>query len=79
MAYAFRLCLSRNPTQQEIQRLSMLFYDVSKRYAQQKEEAVKLATDPIGPLPDGANPAEVAAWTVVANVLLNLDEFLARR
>ena len=40
--------------------------------------AEKLATDPIGPLPDGIDPRDAAAWTVVGNVLLNLDETLAR-
>jgi hypothetical protein len=29
-------------------------------------------------LPAGADAAEVAAWTVVANVLLNLDETITR-
>ena len=44
------------------------------------EEAARLmATEPIGPLPDGADAAELAAWTVVGNVLLNLDETLMRR
>jgi hypothetical protein len=29
-------------------------------------------------LPPGADVADLAAWTVVANVLLNLDEFLMK-
>jgi hypothetical protein len=37
---------------------------------------MKLATDPIGPLPPGIEANEMAAWVLVANVLLNLDEFL---
>jgi hypothetical protein len=37
-----------------------------------------MATDPIGPLPTGMDPAELAAWTTVANVLLNLDGVLTR-
>ena len=41
--------------------------------------AAKLATDPLGPVPDGANVAELAAWTVVGNVLLNLDEMFMKR
>ena len=40
--------------------------------------AAALATDPIGPLPDGADAADLAAWTAVANVLLNLDAVLTR-
>ena len=32
-----------------------------------------------GPLPQGPNVADLAAWTVVGNVLLNLDEMLMKR
>jgi hypothetical protein len=38
-----------------------------------------MATNPIGPLPKGANAADLATLTVVANVLLNLDETLMKR
>lgn len=46
--------------------------------AEDVEDARALATDPLGMLPDGADPVEYAAWTVVANVLLNQDAFLTR-
>ena len=36
-------------------------------------------TDPLGPLPAGMDPVDLAAWTVVGNVLLNLDETFAKR
>jgi hypothetical protein len=38
-----------------------------------------MATDPIGPLPNGGDSIELASWSSVANVLLNLDEVLMRR
>jgi hypothetical protein len=38
-----------------------------------------MATDPVGPAPEGQDVAELAAWTVVSNVLLNLDEMLMKR
>jgi hypothetical protein len=38
-----------------------------------------MATKPIGPVPPGVDVAELAAWTVVGNVLLNLDETIAKR
>ena len=37
-----------------------------------------MATDPLGPLPAGMDAAELAAWTVVSNVLLNLDGVLTK-
>jgi invasion protein IalB len=41
--------------------------------------AAKLAQDPLGPLPEGTNLPEHAAWTVVCNVILNLDEVFMKR
>jgi hypothetical protein len=38
-----------------------------------------VATKPIGAVPAGAEVAELAAWTLVGNVLLNLDETLMKR
>ena len=43
------------------------------------KEAQQLATEPLGPLPPGMDVVELAAWTVVGNVLLNLDEMFAKR
>ena len=43
------------------------------------QQARMLATVPLGPAAADADHAELAAWTVVANVLLNLDETLAKR
>jgi len=37
-----------------------------------------LATNPLGPLPEGLAAPEAAAWSVVGNVLLNLDGVLTR-
>ena len=38
-----------------------------------------MATKPLGPAPKELDVVDLAAWTVVANVLLNLDETLAKR
>jgi hypothetical protein len=38
-----------------------------------------MATNPLGPAPSGSSVADLAAWTVVGNVLLNLDEMLMKR
>jgi ABC-type Fe3+-hydroxamate transport system substrate-binding protein len=48
------------------------------RYRKDPVAAMKLATDPIGPLSQGMDAAEQAAWTVVSNVLLNLDAVLTK-
>ena len=56
-----------------------LYHKARERYAANPKAAMELATQPLGPLPQGADPVETAAWTVVGNVLLNLDEMFAKR
>jgi hypothetical protein len=58
--------------------LLALYASEIAHYQKNEEDARKLATEPIGPLPDGVTPAEAAAWTVVGNVLLNLDGVLTK-
>jgi mono/diheme cytochrome c family protein len=77
--YAFRLCLTRDPREAELAKLEGLFEKAKKQLAATPANALDLATKPLGPLPQGMNPADAAAWTIDANVLLTLDETLARR
>jgi len=76
---AFRRTLLREPTPAERERLRELTRQTREAFRDQPDRAVKMATDPLGPLPAGADPAEYAAWTVVANVVLNLDEMFMKR
>jgi hypothetical protein len=75
---AFRLSLLREPAPEEIERLVALHREERRGFAGDPEAAKKLASDPLGPPPDVADVAELAAWTLVANVIMNLDEFLTR-
>jgi hypothetical protein len=77
--YGFRLCLARPPQTKEAERLAALFSGAQAGLVGNPKEALKLATDPLGPLPKDTDAIEMAAWTVVANVLLNLDETFAKR
>jgi hypothetical protein len=77
--YAFRRCLTRPGSPQEIQRLAQLYQTTLEQYEQSPKDAEAMATKPLGPAEKGANLRELAAWTVVSNVLLNLDETLAKR
>lgn len=76
--FGFRATLVREPRSAELDRLVELWEQTRQQYASQPEAATQLATDPIGPLPEGSDPAEMAAWTLVGNVLLNLDETLMK-
>ena len=71
----FRLVLARQPSPVEVDRLVRLHAEALVDYRQAPEAARKLATEPLGPPPaDLADLPDLAAWTVVANVILNLDE-----
>ncbi|MFO0901246.1 MAG: DUF1553 domain-containing protein [Pirellulales bacterium] len=79
LAFGFRTCLTRLPSAAELERLTTLYDDLRARYAGDEPLARSLATDPIGPPPEGVAIADLAAWTAVANVLLNLDEMFMSR
>ncbi len=76
--YALTLCQCRPPRPEQIEPLLSLYSAELDRYRKDRAAAVALATEPIGPAPAGVDPAELAAWTAVANVLLNLDSVLSR-
>ena len=78
-SYGFRLALTRVPTEPELARLVALYESARAALAADPTKAAALATKPIGALPTGIDVVDAAAWTVVGNVLLNLDEFLAKR
>jgi hypothetical protein len=75
----FRRVLSRPPSDTELKRLLDLREELLADYRKDHKKAAEMATVPISPLPAGADPAELAAWTAVAGVLFNLDETLLKR
>jgi hypothetical protein len=81
VVYAFRRCLARKPTPDESAELLQLVAKQKQRFAQPDAKPMELAApDPKNPmkLPDGTTPADLAAWTVVSRVLLNLDETVTK-
>ncbi len=77
--FGLRACLLREPGDAEVSRIVQLFETAKSRFSQLPEQAKLMAEEPIGPIPEGADPIEMAAWTVVGNVLLNLDEMFLKR
>jgi hypothetical protein len=76
--YGLNLALARPPSDEQVKALMELYEKELVHYRADADAAKQLATDPLGPLPDGLAPAEAAAWTVVGNVLLNLDGVLTK-
>jgi mono/diheme cytochrome c family protein len=75
LVYAFRLCLSREPSAREQQTLTQLLSQQLDSLRKSPDEARSLASSN---LPKDADVPRYAAWTTVARVLLNLDEFISR-
>lgn len=70
----FELCLSRTPTDHEVELLMNFYSRELSRCLSSKDDATKLVTQP---LKDFTIELQ-AAWTSAARVLLNTDEFLTR-
>ncbi len=72
---AFRCCLTREPSPDEISSLKQYLESQRARFAAAPQEAELVAAS--SP-PAVADPVHAAAWTMLARVLLNLDEFITR-
>lgn len=73
LRYGIRLVTGRAADEMQLAQLAQLFDSLRIDFAGKPSEAVKFATTPLGPLPTGTDTARAAAWTAIANVLLNLD------
>jgi len=90
IAYAFRRCVSREPTGDEKAELLQFCDKQKKRLADGWLNAWQLLGEnapnkpddkgekPAGAIPAGCTPTEFAAWTCVARTLLNLDETITK-
>ncbi len=77
--YAFRLCVSRPPDSFEKATLTALLGKERKRIADGALDAVEVATgQKNAPLPAALKADDLAAYTIVARVLLNLDETITK-
>ena len=71
---AFYCALARPPTAQEKESLLKFLSVQEATYKQNPEDASKLLYVGIAPVPKDENPKDVAAWTQLCRVLLNLHE-----
>jgi uncharacterized protein DUF1553/uncharacterized protein DUF1549/cytochrome c len=81
LAYAFRRCVARTPTDAERSELLGFLEKQSRRARDGWLDVWRIAgmsSDRKVDVPKGTNPAELAAWTAVSRVLLNLDETITK-
>ena len=76
---AFHRCLLRRPTEQELKLLIELYGDAKEHFKADVQLARKFAEDLLNPVPADTDWIELAAWTTVANTILNLDEMFLKR
>jgi mono/diheme cytochrome c family protein len=79
VVYAFRLATGRAPDAYEIQRLLALLRQQRARFAGDTAAAVYVTSPDPNNLPPGVDLHQLAPWTVVARVLLNLDETITKQ
>ena len=76
--YAFRLCVARPPQPKELERVLAIYEAELANYRKDVKAAEAMAFGAVGKAPEGFDVCELAAWSVVANVLLNLDETITK-
>lgn len=78
LTLAFRLAVVRQPRAAELVVLQRILDRQLALYHKDQAAALKLLSVGESPRDDKLEPAEAAAWAVVANAILNLDETLTR-
>ena len=74
-SYGFRRCVSRAPTKSEGDQL-LDFYRQQRDHFENDPKAAGEVVKNYGN--SSLNPADQAAWTMLANVLLNMDETITK-
>jgi hypothetical protein len=77
-AHMFQLCTCRPPTDEELRDLVAGFEADLATYRQDLEAARQLVGVGTMPTDEELDASELAAWTLSANLLLNLDEVLTK-
>jgi mono/diheme cytochrome c family protein len=74
IALAFRLATARSPKAKETAILKKVFEEQLSVYQKDEKAAIKLLAVGESKRNEKLNPSELAAWSVVASVIMNLDE-----
>ncbi len=78
LRFAFKLCTARPPQPEELKVLQRIHDRQLARFKKDPQAADKLTRIGEAPRPANLDVSELAAWTAVGNVLLNLDETITK-
>ncbi|MEB2359904.1 MAG: DUF1553 domain-containing protein [Bryobacterales bacterium] len=76
--YGWKLATARNPESREVRPLKALFEQEYANYRNDRDSALKLTGVGESEASAKFDAAELAAWTTVASVILNLDETITK-
>jgi hypothetical protein len=79
IAYAFRLATARRPTPREAAVLNALLGRQRDSFRRDRQAAEQLLAVGESPRTTRLDAAELAAWTMVASTILNLDETITKQ
>jgi hypothetical protein len=78
ITHGMRLCVARTPTARETDVLLTLYNENLEKYKKDPAAAKAMAKGGLSEPPKDLDAAELAAWSIIANVLLNLDETITK-
>jgi hypothetical protein len=78
LTFAFRSITSRTPQPSEQQSLVKLFQECQAEFKQNSEAATKLLSSGEAPRDETLDASELAAWTMITHLLLNLSETVTK-
>ena len=78
ITFGYRLVLARHPSAEELEVVRAAMGEHLAKYQAAPEAAAKLIRQGESPPKAGLAEPELATWTLIANLLLNLDETITR-
>jgi hypothetical protein len=78
ITFAFRLVMARQPSSAETDVLREVYHEAHAKFRADQSAALKLLAVGESPRNPKLDPADLAAWSTVAAVILNLDEAVTK-
>lgn len=78
IGFMFRQCLGRPATEKEVAIVGKALEQYQSTFTAEPASAKKLVSIGEAPANDSYDVTELASWTMVANLIMNMDEFVTR-
>ena len=78
ITFAYRATIARNPTPSELALVSQLFAEYDAEFKEDSEAAMKLLAIGESPRNESLDASQLASWTLITHLLLNLSETVTK-